>query len=95
MLQVHAFTFNPYQENTYLIYDDEGSCAIIDPGCYTATEQDQLVRFISQNQLTPILLLNTHGHIDHMLGNQFIVDTYKIPLHTQEKDIDELQADPS
>lgn len=95
MLSVHAFTFNPYEENTYLLYDEAGQCAIIDPGCYTATEQQSLVDFIATKELTVALLLNTHGHIDHMLGNKFVVDTYQVPFWTHQGVIAELEATQS
>jgi hydroxyacylglutathione hydrolase len=74
MLKV--FANNPYQENTYILYDDSSQCAIIDPGMYTAAEQDAVVNFIKTNNLTPVLLLNTHCHIDHVLGNKFIYEQY-------------------
>src|ERR1041385_6184883 len=77
MLQLKAFINNPYQENTYIVFDDNnGDCAIIDPGMYTAAEQNAVVKFISENKLKPVLLLNTHCHIDHVLGNKFIFDLY-------------------
>ena len=76
MAKVKAFVNNPYQENTYLLYDETGECAIIDPGMYTATEQNVVVNFIKDNNLKPALLLNTHCHIDHVLGNKFVFDTY-------------------
>jgi hydroxyacylglutathione hydrolase len=71
-----SFENNPYQENTYLLYDETGQCAIIDPGMYTAAEQNAVVNFIRDNKLTPVLLLNTHCHIDHVLGNKFVFDQY-------------------
>jgi hydroxyacylglutathione hydrolase len=71
-----SFENNPYQENTYILYDETGQCAIIDPGMYTAAEQNAVVNFIRDNKLTPVLLLNTHCHIDHVLGNKFIFDQY-------------------
>ena len=76
MAKVKAFVNNPYQENTYLLYDETGECAIIDPGMYTGTEQNVVVNFIKDNNLKPVLLLNTHCHIDHVLGNKFVFDTY-------------------
>ncbi|MDN5285630.1 MAG: fold metallo-hydrolase [Mucilaginibacter sp.] len=76
MAKVKAFVNNPYQENTYLLYDESGECAIIDPGMYTATEQNVVVNFIKDNNLKPVLLLNTHCHIDHVLGNKFVFDKY-------------------
>jgi hydroxyacylglutathione hydrolase len=76
MTNVQSFTNNPYQENTYILYDESGECAIIDPGMETAAEQNAVVNFISDNHLKPVLLLNTHCHIDHVLGNKFIFDQY-------------------
>jgi len=75
-IMLKRFENNPYQENTYLLYDDSGQCAIIDPGMYTAAEQNAVVNFISLHKLTPVLLLNTHCHIDHVLGNRFVFDQY-------------------
>ncbi|MBK0380336.1 MBL fold metallo-hydrolase [Mucilaginibacter segetis] len=76
MAKVHSFVNNPYQENTYILFDDSHECVIIDPGMYTAEEQNAVVNFIADNQLKPVLLLNTHCHIDHVLGNKFIFDQY-------------------
>jgi glyoxylase-like metal-dependent hydrolase (beta-lactamase superfamily II) len=76
MIQVKAFVCNPYQENTYLLYDESLECVIVDPGMYTGDEQNTVLKFIADNKLKPVLLLNTHCHIDHVLGNKFIFDTY-------------------
>jgi hydroxyacylglutathione hydrolase len=76
MANIQSFVNNPYQENTYILYDDSGECAIIDPGMETAAEQNAVVNFIRANNLKPVLLLNTHCHIDHVLGNKFIFDQY-------------------
>lgn len=78
MIQIKTFTFNPYQENTYLLYDEKGNCAIIDPGMYGPEEEAMLSSFIEENQLNPVLLLNTHCHIDHVLGNKYIHETYNL-----------------
>ena len=76
MATVQLFTNNPFQENTYIVYDESGECAIIDPGMETAREQNVVVNFIRDNNLKPVMLLNTHCHIDHILGNKFIFDQY-------------------
>ena len=76
MLYLKSFAFNPFQQNTYLIYDDEGTAFIIDPGNYGASEDQQLKTFIEEKNLRMTRLLLTHGHIDHVLGNKFIYDTY-------------------
>lgn len=76
MIQIKSFAFNPYQENTYVLYDESNECVIIDPGMYTGDEQNGFLKFIADHGLKPVLLLNTHCHIDHVLGNKFIFDTY-------------------
>jgi glyoxylase-like metal-dependent hydrolase (beta-lactamase superfamily II) len=81
MLNIQSFTFNPVQENTYIVYNETRQCCIIDPGCYFATEEKAITDFISENNLTPVLLLNTHCHLDHIFGNRFIHKTYGLTLH--------------
>jgi len=76
MLKVHKFTFNPFMENTYVVADETGQCAIIDPGCNNDKERAELVRVIEANALKPVKLLNTHCHIDHFPGNKYVCDTY-------------------
>lgn len=80
MLKLHSFTFNDLAENTYLLYNTEGQCIIIDPGCYYPEEQEELKDFISENKLTVTQVLNTHCHIDHVLGNWFVKATFNVPL---------------
>lgn len=89
MATVQSFVNNPYQENTYLLFDETGECAIIDPGMYTAAEQNAVVAFIRDNNLKPTLLLNTHCHIDHVLGNKFVFDQYglKPQFHEGESEV--------
>jgi hydroxyacylglutathione hydrolase len=78
MLHVKSFVFNPFQENTYILYDETKECVIIDPGCYEADEKQELVDFIEHHRLKVVLLLNTHCHIDHVLGNSFVKDKYAV-----------------
>lgn len=80
MLHIHTFTFNPFAENTYLLYDHTNTAVIIDPGCYTPKEKNTVVDFIRKNNLTLDKILCTHGHIDHILGNDFLKKEYHIPL---------------
>ncbi|GGH10865.1 MBL fold metallo-hydrolase [Mucilaginibacter phyllosphaerae] len=89
MANVKCFVNNPYQENTYLLFDETGECAIIDPGMYNAAEQNAVTGFIKDNSLKPVLLLNTHCHIDHVLGNKFVFDQYglKPQFHQGETDV--------
>ena len=86
MIKIHTFTFNALQENTYLLYDDTKECIIIDPGCYDRSEQEELKEFIQENTLKPVKLLNTHCHVDHVLGNKFVKDLYKLKLYTSKEE---------
>lgn len=76
MLQIKKFAFNPFQVNTYILYDETGECAIIDAACYSDDEQQALKDFITLKHLKPVLLINTHCHIDHILGNNFVNETW-------------------
>ncbi len=86
MLAVKSFTFSPVQENTYVLYNEQGQCCIIDPGCYFPEERDELKTGIEKTGLTPVLLLNTHCHLDHVFGNKFVHDTWGLPLHLHQKE---------
>lgn len=87
MLYIKRFVFSPIEENTYVLYNDEGTACIIDPGCYHEDEQNELAGFISKEKLTPELLLNTHCHLDHVFGLRWASEKYGlIPhLHFSEK----------
>ncbi len=76
MLKIKIFTFNSFQVNTYLLYNDTLECAIVDAACYSPKEHEQLRHFISNENLKPVILLNTHCHIDHILGNNYVYDTW-------------------
>lgn len=73
---IQSFTFNPFSENTYLVADASGQAAIIDPGCSSDREWMELLQFIEQGGLQPVLLLNTHCHIDHVLGNHYVFEHF-------------------
>ncbi len=94
MALVANFSFNPFQENTYIIYDDSKECMIIDPGCYTQTERSQFQQFIHDKGLRPVRLINTHCHLDHIFGNRFCADTYGLDLEIHELELSVLQAVP-
>ncbi|MFD1630098.1 MBL fold metallo-hydrolase [Pseudopedobacter beijingensis] len=94
-MQLKQFVNNPYSENTYILSDETGECVIIDPGMYDAKEQNQLVSYIKDNNLKPVLLLNTHCHIDHVLGNKFIYDQFGLKPRFHKGELPLLQAVPS
>lgn len=87
-MQVAQFTFNEFSENTYVLFDETKQCVIVDPGCYKASEQEELTRFIKDNGLTPTMLINTHCHIDHILGNAFVANKYNIPLYMHKQELE-------
>ncbi|MCF8225624.1 MAG: MBL fold metallo-hydrolase [Bacteroidales bacterium] len=80
MIKIDRLVFNSFQVNTYIIYDNTGECLIIDPACYTETEKDALSNFINDHQLKPVSVVNTHCHVDHVLGIQHIKDMYHVPF---------------
>jgi hydroxyacylglutathione hydrolase len=85
-MELFRFIFSPIEVNTYVLSDKTGKCAIIDCGCYEKQESDTLERFITQQKLDPVLLLNTHCHLDHIFGNKFILDRYNLRALSGEKD---------
>ncbi|MFM2207557.1 MAG: hypothetical protein RL213_1532 [Bacteroidota bacterium] len=89
---VKSFVFNPFEENTYVVSDSTGECVIIDPGCYTAEEQQRLSDYIRSENLTPVRLLNTHAHLDHILGNEFVYRTWKLLPELHPADLELLKA---
>lgn len=81
MLQFEQFVFNPFAENTYVVYDDNTKeCVIIDPGCSNASEENELFGFIDSHRLKPLMAINTHGHIDHIVGNAAVKKRYGIEV---------------
>jgi hydroxyacylglutathione hydrolase len=81
VLTLHSFCFSPIQENTYLLFNEQKQCIIIDPGCYFPEEKETLKDFIAAKGLEPVYLLNTHCHLDHVFGNKFIAETFGLTLH--------------
>ena len=94
MLRIVSFTFNGFAENTYLLIDEATrATAIVDPGMYTRAEQQTLRDYIAQENLDVKYLLNTHAHIDHVLGNSFVLSTYPgIPFWLHALDVPTLRA---
>lgn len=92
MLQLHPFIFNDFQENTYLLWDETNECIIIDPGCYYENERSDIEKFIKGKNLKPVLLLNTHCHIDHVFGNRWVKEKFSIPFYCHQKDLPMLNA---
>ncbi len=94
MITIKHFSFNPFSENTYILSDESGECVIIDPGCNISKEEEELKSYIETNNLKPVKLLNTHCHIDHVFGNQFVADTWKLGLEIHRDDLTVLESFP-
>lgn len=92
MIKLQSFVFNPLQENTYVLFDETKECVIIDPGCLEREEEEELSNFIQNEELKVTLLLNTHCHVDHVLGNYFVKEKYKVPLLIHPNDLPVLKA---
>lgn len=92
MISIETITFNPYQENTYILYDENKNCIIVDPGMHNHLEEEHLKSFIVQNGLQPQALLNTHCHIDHVLGNHFVYEQWGLKPQFHKGEIPVLVA---
>lgn len=88
-MNIKAFCFNPFYENTYILYEDHGEAWIFDPGCSNRQEERDLSAFINDNKLILTRLLLTHAHIDHILGLNFIFREYSLlpELHNLEEQV--------
>lgn len=94
MADVVSLTFNPFQENTYIVFDQTKACVIFDPGCSDASEQARLVQELEKRSLRPVRLINTHCHIDHVFGNSFISRKYGLGLEIHSGELPVLEATP-
>ena len=94
MIHIKAFTFSPISENTYVLYNDAGKAVIIDPGCYFPAEEETLQNFITEKGLTPVSLLNTHCHLDHVFGNKWVHETYGLELYLHPNEAPMLELAP-
>ena len=85
-VQVSVFQFNAFQENAYVVSNDEGEALIFDPGCYSKEEENELSDFIAENELSVLAVLYTHAHIDHILGAAFVQKRYNTPAYLHHLD---------
>src|SRR4051812_23554203 len=94
MIRVQSFTFNPFQENTYVLSNEKREALIIDPGCYFSAEYETLKKYLNENELTPVKLLNTHCHLDHVFGNRAVAKEFGLEpyLHKNEEAVLEMAS---
>lgn len=91
MVNIKTFTFNAFSENTYILFDDNKEAIVFDPGCYTSQERQTLKAFITDKNLSVKKLINTHCHLDHIFGNNFISETYDVELEFHRNEIPVLE----
>ncbi|MGX5818430.1 MBL fold metallo-hydrolase [Chitinophaga lutea] len=94
MFEIKYFTVNPFQENTYVLINDEKQCIIIDPGFYYEQEREEFLRFIRENGLTVARLINTHTHLDHIFSNKLVSKTFDVGLEMHKADQPVLDRQP-
>lgn len=94
MTEIQGIEFNPFAENTYLVWDETGECAIFDPGCWSAEEEFFLKKFVEQRGLRPVRLINTHCHLDHVFGNAFVAETWGLGLEIHRGEVPVLERYP-
>ncbi len=87
MIEVVKFVFNPFQENTYLLYDETSECIIVDPGCSGHEEQELLRNYIIAHGLIPVKVILTHAHVDHICGAKFLSDEYGLVPECHKEDL--------
>lgn len=92
MLNIKSFAFNPFQENTYLLFDESGNGVLVDPGCYEKSEKSELENFIRDKNISIKLIVNTHCHIDHVLGNSWAKRTFGVDLLIHKNEIPVLKS---
>ena len=92
MVKVKKFVFNPFMENTYILFDETKESVIIDPGCYSEQEEKMIEDFIQENELKPVKLLHTHSHLDHVFGSGYLAEKYDLDLWIHKDDENTLKA---
>lgn len=93
-MKIFCFTFNAFSENTYVLWDESGECVIVDPGMTDEEEDSVLFEFIESNNLKPVAVINTHCHIDHILGNKSTCEQYNIQLWAHELELSTIARAP-
>ena len=86
MIKIKTLVFNAFQVNTYILSDETNDCIIVDAGCYEPHEEQTIKDYIDNNSLKPVLLISTHCHIDHVLGNNYINEKYNTKILSNRND---------
>ena len=90
-MKIKSFVFNDFSVNSFVIFDETKECIIVDPGCISPAEHEELNGFINDNELKPVKLVNTHCHVDHVAGVNYVKQTYNIPFYAHKDDNSNLE----
>lgn len=93
-MEIKSFTFNPFSENTYVLYDETKHCVIVDPGCAFPEEEKELLDFVEKKGLTVDKIILTHAHVDHIMGCDFVANRYKVGVVMHADDLFLLERGP-
>jgi hydroxyacylglutathione hydrolase len=91
MIEIGNFIFNELGVNSFILYDHTHECILVDPGCNTKSQQDELHAFIRNHELKPVCIVNTHGHFDHVFGNAWAKSAFQCPLRLHINDLPLIQ----
>ena len=87
MMHIEYFTFNPFQERSCTVWDSNGYCAFVDPGCYDSEEFSRLTEHVSKHNLKPVCIMLTHAHFDHIYGVAALAKEYMIPVYMHQEEM--------
>ncbi len=91
MITVEQITFNPFQENTFIIHDETKEALVVDPGCYYPEEKQRFKDYITTNCLDLKGIISTHSHLDHVFGNHFVMSEFNVGLTIHKEDLQTLK----
>jgi len=87
-MKTKIFPVNPFEMNCYVYHDEKsGEGVIIDPGAYTHKEKEDILSYISSNNITIKYIINTHGHVDHIMGNKWAKEQFPVPILINKDDM--------
>ncbi|MDO5394836.1 MAG: MBL fold metallo-hydrolase [Bacteroidales bacterium] len=90
MLKIKQFIFNPFDENTYLLVDEATRrAAVVDPGMFNDREQEVFDSYVKANDIEITQIINTHMHLDHCFGDNYVADRYsaKVSAHIADESL--------
>lgn len=87
MLEITTLQFNPFGVNTYLIYDTETrDTAVVDPGMFNTKEHRFFDTYVAEHNLKITQIINTHLHLDHCFGDNYVKSRYGVPVKANSED---------